>query len=205
MSNWTNYDSTFRYMMLSRMQQDCEYYLNHGNRNAGNLWAHSEVKHIEHMRALWNTFSAVDKPEWLSYEDIEAYARQMGIPEGKVLEIYNGKYRGVVISEYGIENGELDYKSLGRIIEDYIPNDVIRNNIDVDEEWEIVAGKDDETGGDMIMHEYIISEHGCAFLKEYTDELVFYNREIDVYIWAVTHTNTSWDYVLTGTKLVERG
>ena len=27
------HDKKFRYMLLSRMQSDCEYYLNYGNRN----------------------------------------------------------------------------------------------------------------------------------------------------------------------------
>jgi hypothetical protein len=200
MEHWRNYDETFRYMMLSRMQQDCEYYLDHGRRNPNVLWAGSEVKHIEHMRALWNTFSAMDKPDWLSYEDIEEYARRMGIPDGKVLEIYNGKYRGVPISEFGMENGELDYRSLAKIIEDYIPNNRIRDA--VESEWDLVTGSNDDR--DEIMHEYMITEYGFEFLKKYTDEMVFYNEEVDIYIWAVTHTNTSWDYVLTGTKLVER-
>ena len=54
------------------------------------------------------------------------------------------------------------------------------------------------------MAEYIISEYGAEFLKKYTDELVFYNGDADVYIWAVTHTNTAWHYVLTDTRIVER-
>lgn len=33
------HDKKFRYMLLSRMQSDCEYYLNYGNRNPKRLWA----------------------------------------------------------------------------------------------------------------------------------------------------------------------
>lgn len=116
----------------------------------------------------------------------------------KTLEIYRGQYRGVYISEYGMENGELDYRSLANIVGPYILNNSIRDNIESD--WEVYCGNSD----DYIMHEYIITDTGAAFLKQYTDELVFYNGDADIYIWAITHTNTAWHYVLTGTKLVER-
>lgn len=199
MKNWRGYNETFRYQMLDRMKQDCEYYLNHGNRNPEILCGGSEQKHIENMQAIWNTFSATDKPEWLSYEDIEEYAKQMGVLSGKTLEIYRGQYRGVYVSEYGIENGELDFKALADIAGPFILNNSIRDNIESD--WEVYCGD----SNDYIMHEYIISEEGAEFLKKYTYELVFYNPDADVYIWAVTHTNTVWTYVLTGVKLVERG
>lgn len=64
---------------------------------------------------------------------------------------------------------------------------------------EIVAGKFES----MVMSDYIISKYGYEFLKEYTDELVFYNENLDVYIWAVTHWGTSWDHVTTNTQLIE--
>jgi hypothetical protein len=117
----------------------------------------------------------------------------------KTLEIYRGQYRGIYISEYGIENGELDYKALVGIVGPCILNNSIRDNIESD--WKVYCGDSD----DYVMHEYIITEDGAEFLKKYTYELVFYNPDADVYIWAVTHTNTVWTYVLTGVKLIERG
>lgn len=32
-------DKRFRYMLLARLQSDCEYYLGFGNRSTGRLWA----------------------------------------------------------------------------------------------------------------------------------------------------------------------
>ena len=32
-------DMVFRYQLLGRLQTDCEYYLNYGNRNIKRLWA----------------------------------------------------------------------------------------------------------------------------------------------------------------------
>ena len=46
---------------------------------------------------------------------------------------------------------------------------------------------------------YIVSENGAEILKE-INEIVFYNEELDMYIWGVTHYGTSWSYVLTDIK-----
>ena len=46
------HDKKFRYMLLSRMQSDCEYYLNYGNRNPKRLWAGDEQRQIEYMILL---------------------------------------------------------------------------------------------------------------------------------------------------------
>lgn len=71
----------FRYMMLSRMKTDCNYYLGNGNRNPENLWAGNEQKQIEHMKALWNGFPEGEKPEWLTMETIQRFAERMGVME----------------------------------------------------------------------------------------------------------------------------
>lgn len=77
MEDWTKYEPKFRYMILDRMRQDCDYYLGYGNRNAKQLWAGDEKAQIENMKALWNSFPEEDKPEWLTWEDILEYEKQM--------------------------------------------------------------------------------------------------------------------------------
>lgn len=67
----------YRYMLLSRLKQDCEYYFGNGNENPENLCAGNEKDQIDEMKALWNSFSEEDKPEWLSWEDILDYEKQM--------------------------------------------------------------------------------------------------------------------------------
>lgn len=79
MENWNKYEPKFRYMMLSRLRQDCEYYLGYGNRNAMQLWACDEQKQIDTMSAIWETFDTDDKPEWLTHDDIADYAKRMGV------------------------------------------------------------------------------------------------------------------------------
>ncbi len=50
-----------------------------------------------------------------------------------------------------------------------------------------------------IFQYYIVDDNGAEILKE-INEIVFYNEELDMYVWGVTHFGTSWDYVLTDIK-----
>jgi hypothetical protein len=71
-------DYRYYYMLLSRLQQDCNYYLGHGGRDAKHaLWAHDEQEQIDKMRELYNMLP--EKPEWITLEDIDNYAREMGV------------------------------------------------------------------------------------------------------------------------------
>lgn len=117
--------------------------------------------------------------------------------------MYDGKVYGFKVSEYGLENGYLDYYTLSEIVGEVILN----NNVFLYtgyENWELVAGEEENEYGEYreVYQYYIITESGYRFLEEYTDELVYYNRELDMYIWGITHFGTSWDYVLTDIKLV---
>jgi hypothetical protein len=70
-------EEKFRYQLLSRMQQDCDYYLGNGNKSAKHLWAGNVTEQIETMKAIWNSFSQDEKPEWLTLEEILQYKQQM--------------------------------------------------------------------------------------------------------------------------------
>lgn len=52
---------------------------------------------------------------------------------------------------------------------------------------------------DEIYQYYIVDDRGAEILKE-INEIVFYNEELDMYVWGVTHLGTSWSYVLTDIK-----
>jgi hypothetical protein len=71
----------FNYMMLGRLQSDCEYYLNYGNRCKKHLYYHDEQKQIDKMKELYNSFPDGEKPEWLSYEQILAYEKLMVVQQ----------------------------------------------------------------------------------------------------------------------------
>jgi hypothetical protein len=67
----------FNYMMLDRMRSDCDYYLGYGNRNKKHLCYHDEKEHIDKMKELYNSFPKDQKPEWLTYEQILEYEKEM--------------------------------------------------------------------------------------------------------------------------------
>lgn len=66
-----------KYMLLDRMRCDCEYFLGNGNRHEKYLWSLNVQEHIENMKALYNSFSDENKPEWLTIEEIENYEKRM--------------------------------------------------------------------------------------------------------------------------------
>ena len=67
------------YMLLSRLLCDCKYYLGNGNRSPRCLWACDEQEQIDKMRELWDGMPENGKPEWLTREEIDNYAKQMGV------------------------------------------------------------------------------------------------------------------------------
>ena len=79
---------SIRYGLLGRMEADCEYFLGYGFRSYKYLWGKNVADHIFYMKALWNSFSQEQKPEWLSMEKIEAYEREMSKNPEKALQIY---------------------------------------------------------------------------------------------------------------------
>ena len=85
--------------------------------------------------------------------------------------------------------------------EDYEENHVyiaMNENISrIDEEIEAL----EDAHYEEIFQYFIISDNGAEILKDYTDEIVFYNEALDMYVWGVTHYGTSWDYVLTDIRL----
>lgn len=50
-----------------------------------------------------------------------------------------------------------------------------------------------------IFQYYIVNSNGAEILQD-AGEIVFYNEELDLYLWGVTHWGTSWDFVLTNIR-----
>jgi len=114
---------------------------------------------------------------------------------------------------------KISYRELARRVGDCILNNEIHNATTVDGcEWEMVNGNDchcyvhetveecDEHSDDCeeeskeIYQEYIITDSGADYLKRKTEEIVYYNDEINMYLWGITHFGTSWDGVYTEIK-----
>lgn len=48
---------------------------------------------------------------------------------------------------------------------------------------------------------YLIDSYTAEFLKEHTDELIFYSEKLDLYVLGVTHFGTAWAGVCTTIEL----
>ena len=62
---------------------------------------------------------------------------------------------------------------------------------------EIEELKEEEENPGEIFQYFIVSSSGADIIQEFTNDPLFYNNFLDMYVWGVTHWGTSWDYVLT--------
>lgn len=138
--------------------------------------------------------------------------------------IHKSKYfYGHEISDYGLENGYIDYRTLSKAFDMVLNNNIIEATTKNNSYWETVNGSEvryyDDVKNEYVEYDnieewdnisesyaeiyqyFIISEKGYNILSELTDEIVFYNEELDMYVWGVTHWGTAWDYVLTNIKI----
>lgn len=139
------------------------------------------------------------------------------------IKMYNNKVWGYTPSSYALENGYLDYRTLAKMLENTIlNNDIIKYEVDY---WEVVNGSEvsyydneknefvdydeieewdniDECYSEIYQY-YMIDYQGYKTLERFTNEIVFYNEKLDIYLWGITHWGTSWDYVLTDIKLLK--
>lgn len=70
-------EEKFNYMMLGRLQSDCEYYLGFGGRNEKRLWAGNVSEQIAKMKEIYSSFNDDKKPEWITMDDILSYENKM--------------------------------------------------------------------------------------------------------------------------------
>ena len=66
--------------------------------------------------------------------------------------------------------------------------DRMNNGEPIDEIW------------DDIYQFFIIDENSAEFFARYTNELVFYNEDLNLYFLCVCHWGTAWDYVPSNWK-----
>ena len=119
-----------------------------------------------------------------------------------MLTMKSNYFYGNEVSDYGKQNGYVDYRTLAKSFNAVLNNDIMQKTRDVGY-WDIVSGCEYDEENDSytdIYQYYIIDDNGAEILKE-CEEIVFYNEELDIYVWGVTHWGTSWDYVLTNIKI----
>lgn len=116
-------------------------------------------------------------------------------------------YYGNPISEYGLENGYVDYATLSKCFDAVLNNDIMSLTYEIGS-WDQISGTIDNTdyiedleqeqnNDKEIFQWFIVDDWGARLLQQETSEIVYYNETLDMYLWGVTHYGTSWDYVLT--------
>ena len=104
---------------------------------------------------------------------------------------------------------KISYEELAKRVGDAVLMNSVLSAHNFAEEMECVNGeeyyKDDETGEATeyfkdIYQAYAINQSGADYLIDNTDELVYYNSELDTYFWGITHWGTPWSDVYTEIK-----
>ena len=106
---------------------------------------------------------------------------------------------GNEISAYGQKNNCLDYATFAKAFDAVLNNNIFSMGWGIGNGWELVNGSDydeENNGYTDVFQWFIVSDTGAQMIQDYTDEILYYNEELDIYLWGVTHYGTSWDYVL---------
>lgn len=121
----------------------------------------------------------------------------------KQLKLAGKYFCGNEISNYGKEHGFLDYDTFSRAFDHVLNNSIFNLGQGIGYGWELVNGLDFDYEEEEIIEEpevfqwYIVSDSGAQIIQDYTNEILYYHDELDIYLWGVTHWGTGWDYVLT--------
>lgn len=76
------------------------------------------------------------------------------------------------------------------------PSQIIENKIyDINDRIAELESEQDDYP--EVFQWFIIDDWGARLLQQETNEIVYYNETLGMYLWGVTHHGTSWDYVLT--------
>lgn len=123
----------------------------------------------------------------------KAYKRN----DGKVF------FCGYPVSEEGLKHNRIDYRALSQAVGGAVLNNNILSVTDgVIGYWDAINGYiDNYFEDDDIYQYYVISESGAELLQKFTNDFVFYNSYLDMYLWGITHYGTAWNYVLTDIEI----
>lgn len=119
-------------------------------------------------------------------------------------KLYSSTFYGNEASDYAKENGYLDYATFAKAFDAVMNNDIISKTYDIgywEQENGFLDNSEEEESQLEIFQYFIVSNNGAEIIKQYTNDPLFYNEELDMYVWGVTHWGTSWNYVLTDIML----
>ncbi len=80
------------------------------------------------------------------------------------------------------------------------PSQIIENEINgINEKIEELENEQDDDP--EVFQWFIVDDWGARLLQQETNEIVYYNETLGMYLWGVTHYGTSWNYVLTNIEI----
>lgn len=104
-------------------------------------------------------------------------------------------FLGEKVSSYGISHNRVDYYTLSKTFNHVLGNDVWRAGF----KKELIHG--DVIDDTDVYQVFIIDENGKDILCKYTNENVYYIKELNMHLWGVTFYGTRWDNLLTNIVL----
>ena len=112
---------------------------------------------------------------------------------------YYPYFYGKRVSNYALYHGYVDYGTLASV------GDAILCNKMAERDLELVNGSLINSSGDPveIAQYYIVDDNLAKILIKRTNEIVFFDNELNVYVWGVTHWGTAWSMVLTEIPLTK--
>lgn len=116
------------------------------------------------------------------------------------------KFYGKEVSEEGLKYKRVDYATLANAFDAVLCNNIVDLMGTGNMNWDVVNGSEYDEESECyedVFQYFIIDYAGYNILSYYTDEIVYYCDELDMYVWGVTHYGTAWDYVLTGIEIVD--
>ena len=116
---------------------------------------------------LWNYFQCITKERELKKFEINE----------------NYEIKGHRVSDYGIKHDRLDYETLQKLVGNTVWNSEVPYRFDP---WEFIKKPQNfnDWGDAEIDAWYIIDEDGARLLENFTDELLIFNPELEMYVWA---------------------
>ena len=110
--------------------------------------------------------------------------------------VFGEMFGGHPISKDGRANKRVDYHAFSRAFNKVLSNGILNSTKG---EWEQVSGFcDDEEYPKEIFQFFIVDDAGAELIYDFTNDPLFYNEELDMYVWGVTFWGMPWESVLTG-------
>ena len=107
-------------------------------------------------------------------------------------------FYGETVSDYGIEQGFVDYRTFAKCFNTVLCNEIINKINDFER-----INENEESEEYEVFQWYIIDQWGAELLAQWLpNEIVYYSEELDLYIWGVTHYGTVWRGVLTDIAII---